>query len=436
MSQELATRPATGLAIHGGQTVLGEKQARIPTCGTIRPGIKVLTQAAAKNKKAVEIYDRMVAAGARYSEIELAIKKGCDMDKSPLVPKNVQWFSARRGDFDVPGIADRIMELYGGAGEDGVRRLYRFPVMFPVDAWQAVLPHSLGVFTRSERLYWSEYTPSGVRMCMMHAPPVVDAKAKRAVRPYGGRATTARPENNGICDPEKCKEYQADLCKLSGQLIFYIPGVPGSGAIALPMTSFYGMQGIRQQLELMLYARGRISGLQDGKPLFYLTKQREEVSMINRETGKAERKPHWIVKLEADVEMAKLLTQDEPPKAAVAVAALEGRRLADEDDEEGHIIDHDSIDQGAEEEREEEPTGAEQSAPAEAAMTAQEARNIVASKVATLGLSLNNQFKPYAIRKWGEKWSVDPTKLSQIVDELNAVEDRETYAKQVLEEVF
>lgn len=439
-STELATRQAGGLAIHGGQTVLGEKPVRIPTCGTIRPGIKVLTPAAAKNAKAVQIYERGIAVGARYSDIEAEIKKACNFEKSPLMPKNVQWFSARRGDFDVPEIADRIMGLYGQEGEDGVRRLYRFPITFPVDAWQAVLPHSLQVFTRSERVYWSEYTPSGVRMCMMHAPPVIDQKAKRAVRTYGGRRAVPRPENNGVCDPEKCKEYQADLCRLSGQLIFYIPQVPGSGAVALPMTSFYGMQGIRQQLELMAYARGRISGLQDGKPLFYLTKQLEEVSMINRETGKAERKAHWIVKLEADVEMAKLLDAPDPPRAAVAaaVAALEGSAADNEEEEGGNIIEHESVDQGAVEEREE-ATGAEQSAPGQAGdMSAQEQRNQIAAKVAAFGLSLNQQFKPYAIEKWGEKWSVDPAKLSLVLDELNAVAEdgKDDYVKQVTEGVF
>jgi hypothetical protein len=42
-----------------------------------------------------------------------------------------------------------------------------------------------------------------------------------------------RAQNDGLCDPECCHEYQTHLCSLSGRFIFFIPGIKSIGAFEL-----------------------------------------------------------------------------------------------------------------------------------------------------------------------------------------------------------
>jgi hypothetical protein len=399
-------KTSTGLALNDGPSVLGERLVRIPTAGKIRPGIQVLTKAAATNKDAVRVYQQGVAAGRSFGEIEVELMKVLGKDaKRPLVPKNVPYFTARRADFAVPEMADRIMQLYGEDRGEG-RHLYRLPILFSVDLWQAVLPHALRTYTRSELVYWSEYTPDGVRLCKTRAPLVVDPKSKRATRPFGGRPTTLRPENEGRCVPEKCQEYQDGLCKLSGALIFHIKGIPGASAIELPMTSFYAMQGIRQQLELILHTHGRLKGI-----TFYLAKRQEQVSMLDLESGKPKRVSQWITVLEADVDMTRLLTRSEVEAGADAAAVLEGP---------ADIIDGEIV----------EPADGTQN-PEPQKYSLEDMQTLVTEKVHGFKLKFSD-FTPYAANKFGVNWPKDQAALSRILDELNAVEDEEQYRDQVL----
>lgn len=394
-------KSSTGLALNDGPSVLGERQVRIPVAGKIRPGIKALTKAAAENKEAVRIYKAGVAVGKSFGLIESDLMKALKTDKTPLVPKNVSYFTARRSDFVVPEIADRILSKYGEDRGEG-RQLYRFPVVFPVDIWQGVLPHALRVFTRSELVYWSEYGPDGKRYCKTRGKLEVDQKAKRALRPYGGRPVVLRQENDGLCVPERCNEYQEGACKLSGALIFYIPGVPGGSAFELPMTSFYAMQGIRQQLELILHTHGRLTGV-----VFHLTKRQEEVSMLDLKEGKPKKVKQWITVLEAEVDMARLLTQaDAPLSGAEAAAVLEGP---------GQIIDGEIDDV---------PDDAPQ-------FSLEDLQGMVTDKVHGLGIKFGD-FNPYAGNKFGANWPKDAAVLSRVLDELNAVENAEQYRAQVV----
>lgn len=317
------TDKPTGIAaLGGGPSVLGESQLRLPVGGKIRAGIKVLTKTAATHTKAGPIYDAGVAAGKPWADIERELVEACRFDKSPLTPKNVSYFTVRPCDFIVPETAAAIVKAYGSDGADGFQ-LYRFPVVFPVDAWQAVMPHGLNCYTRSERVYWSQYTPDGRRHCMTHGIVPVDPRSKRALRTYGGRPVVPRADNGGICDPEKCPEYQARQCKLTGSLLFYIPGIPGSSAIELPTTSFYSMQQARSQLELVAHLRGgRLSGTIDGKPVFYITKKQREVSMIDPATGKATKKKQWLIEMEADIDMTRVFQASERAALAADRAAL------------------------------------------------------------------------------------------------------------------
>ena len=103
------------IAVQGGggtaaPTLLGQGPARIPTGGKIRAGIKVLTKKAAGEPKAQSIYEQGVAAGQSFEQIERAITAALPDLKTPLVPRNVPWFTVRAQDFPNPEIARKILD--------------------------------------------------------------------------------------------------------------------------------------------------------------------------------------------------------------------------------------------------------------------------------------------------------------------------------------
>lgn len=343
-STNMIVKSSSGLAVNDGPSVLGEQAARIPIGGKIRPGIKVLTSKARQNQKAVEIYDAGVARGSKWAVIEKQIKDQCNIDY-PTTPRNVQYFSVFRADFTNPAAADQIMDLYG-EDQGGERRLLRFPVIFPTDYWQTNIPNKLECHTRSGLLYWSDYDPAGNRRCFTRKPVEVDNRSKRAARPFGGRPAIPRPDTNGVCNPEVCPQYQNNECNLKGSILFYIPGIPGGAAISLPLGSFYAMEQARETMSMVSYLRGgRISGTHQGKPIFYITKKQQDVSMLDRQTGLPKRVPHWIVTLEADIDMLQVFQAAEQRviehQAQDAAMALSGPEIDepvhDDDDGEGAI---------------------------------------------------------------------------------------------------
>jgi hypothetical protein len=305
-------------------TIIGATQARFPLGGKIRPGIKVLTQAAERNSEAKQIYEAGRNSGKSFEQIEAEITRAVPELRHPLVPKNVPYFTARRADFALPEVADLIVQRFGEERGDGVRRLYRFPVVFPADAWQAVMPHALMCYGANELKYWSEYSPDGgERYCMTFARVPVEAGGKRAIRIFGGRKHVMRVENDGRCDPEVCPEYQAKQCNLTGRFIFMIPGIPSLNAIELATNSFYSMSAARQTLETVAFLRGgRISGFLDGRTSFWITKKLHEVAMINEE-GEPRRVPQWLIEVEAPVDPTRLLRID-----GDAARIAEGERAA------------------------------------------------------------------------------------------------------------
>jgi hypothetical protein len=315
----------------GAPTLLGRSAMRIPVGGRIRAGIKVLTKRAEEVAEAKAIYSAGVAAGKGFEAIEREIALRCPNLKNPLAPKNVPYFTARGEDFPNPELARQIMTLYGEDRGDGVVRLYRFPVVFPADAWQNVMPHELVTWTSSERRYWSEYSEDGqTRYCKTYEQLPAAGEGRRVVRVFGGRKTTLRGENNGLCEPEKCPEYQGKKCNLSGRFIFFIPGVKSISAFELPTNSFYAMQAAIEKFQTIGFMRGgRISGFLDGQRTpFYLSKRLVEVSRID-EDGKPSRVAQWLIELEAPVDPTALLRTDEglealEMRAAEAVTVLQG----------------------------------------------------------------------------------------------------------------
>ena len=333
MTNAVVTINGTGPA---RPTLLGQGPVRIPAGGKIRAGIKVLSKKAAEHPKAKAIYERGVAANHSFESIERAISEAVPELKTPLIPKNVPWFTVRGDDFPNPGIADEILTKYGEDRGDGTKRLYRFPVVFPADTWQAVMPHELVAWGANEKKFWSEYAPDGrVRYCKCYAPVPMDTTGKRAIRIFGGRKTTLRPENGGLCDPELCREYQTRQCNLSGRFIFFIPGIKSIGAFELHTNSFYAMNAAIQKFETIAFMRGgRISGFLDEKRTsFFITKKLKEVPHID-EAGRAVRVAHWIIELEAPIDVTALLRANDGDETAIvngseAARVLEGVCPAD-----------------------------------------------------------------------------------------------------------
>src|SRR4051812_42587988 len=105
------------VTVNGGTahppTILGQTASRIRTAGKIRAGIKVLTKSAANHPQAKEIYERGVQANRPFEEIERDITQAAPELKTPLVPKNVPYFTVRAGDFPNPAIATHILNAYG-----------------------------------------------------------------------------------------------------------------------------------------------------------------------------------------------------------------------------------------------------------------------------------------------------------------------------------
>jgi hypothetical protein len=303
-------------------TILGRAQPRIPTAGKIRAGIKVLTKAAAANPAIRALYEDGLAQQATFEQIERQIAERFPDVKTPLAPKNVAWFTVRPMDFPNPALAGQILDAYGEDRGDGAIRLYRFPVIFPADAWQSVMPHELACWARSEKRYWSAYSDDGqTRRCMMFSPPKVDQRSGRALRTFGGRGTQLRPENDGVCAPERCPEFQNRQCNLSGRFIFYILGIRSLDAFELHTNSFYALSRAIERFEAIAFIRGgHLAGFLDGQRTpFYLTKTLREVSHLDAKTGQPVRSAHWIIELEAPVDVAALLAvQDD--EAALRMA--------------------------------------------------------------------------------------------------------------------
>ena len=127
-----------------------------------------------------EIYERGVAAGESFDQIERLLAEALPKLRNPLVPCNVAWFTVRSQDFGNPALAQQLLDTHGEDRGEG-RHLYRFPVVFPSDYWQTVMPHELAAWGASERRYWSEYSPDGrVRHCKCHAPVPLDTEIGRA----------------------------------------------------------------------------------------------------------------------------------------------------------------------------------------------------------------------------------------------------------------
>lgn len=386
-------------------SLLGASSARIPVGGKIRAGIKVLTRRAAEQPLACELYEQGVAAGQSFEQIERAIAQALPKLKTPLVPRNVPWFTVRAQDFPNPELARQIVDAHGEDRGEG-RRVYRFPVVFPSDHWQTVMPHELAAWGAHEKRFWSEYSADGrVRHCMTHAPVPLDDTGRRTIRIFGGRKTMAREANGGLCDPENCLEYQQRQCNLSGRFLFFIPGIRSISAFELHTNSFYAMNAAIQKFETVGFLRGgRISGFLDRqRTTFFLTKKLMEVAHID-EFGKAVRVPQWIIELEAPVDVTALLREREDDDAAIVQAQLATQVLEGA----AQALAKPAVESvpvgkgthGVSEKREGEPS-------LERLLAQAQARGIDPAR-----------YQAYADQRWGSGWKLNPHGRRRAWDEL------------------
>lgn len=389
-------------------TLLGQGPARIPTGGKIRPGIMVLTKKAAEVPQAKDIYQQGVVDGQSFEQIERALKEALPQLKSPLVPRNVPWFTVRAQDFPNPAVARQILDAYGEDRGQG-RRLYRFPVVFPADHWQSVMPHEMAVWSTHEKRFWSQYSADGqVRHCMCHAPVPMDHTGRRSIRIFGGRKTMQREDNGGICDPESCPEYQARQCNLTGRFLFFIPGIRTISALELPTTSFYAMSNAIQRFQAIGHMRGgRISGfLGRSRETFYLTKVLRDVPHID-EDGRAVRVPQWIIELEAPVDVTALLRDGEDPETAIMQAAMAEQVL------EGAPMNNAREETVLDEEGETLP-----SAPDEPPMRpGNPTLEQLLGRAEAMGIA-GERLLHYADRRWGRGWKINPHGRARAWEEL------------------
>lgn len=418
MSSQMTVR-GTGLALGSGPSVLGEKTVRIPTIGKVHPGIKVLTPAAT-NPDTTKIYLDGVARGLRWDAIEKELRKtlGPEFTRSPLTPRNTPYFSVYRSDFAMGETADFIMDEYGEDRGQG-RHLYRFPIMLSIDSWLAVLPHGMKCHTGAGLKYWSEYGADNVRYCKTLGVLEKDPQSQRYIKPEGGRPVVVRSDNGGLCVPEKCAEYQLQTCKLKGSFLFHIPGVPGNGFIELPLTSFYGLQGIRQQLELMLYLRGTLKVPANAPPIFWVTKQEREISMLDLKTGLAKPVKQWITVVESTADMTKMLSAPDDGDDVDEVVTI-SHAEADE------LPDDQARDEGLIEDAEFTEAEPVPSVPQlQASIREQVTRGLRIEKWA--------EFAAYADERWRDGWREDYSRLLDILEEVRNVKDRDLYYAKVLE---
>lgn len=275
--------------------------------GRIRPGIKVLKKAFADNQKAQNIYKRGMLAGVGFKSIENALEK--EGIKSALVPKNEPFFSVWEQEFKNPETARKILDTYGEQREgDPVKRLYRFPVIFLGSDPYRMIMSRYEAYSASGLKFWSVEQGNGERLCKTKGE-VPKQRNGRVVRLSRGRPDVVR----GNCVPEECPEFQRRECNERHHIVVAIPGATNAVEfVEIPTGSFYGSDQVKETLKAVATVCGGSIPLDvqmgyKGHPIFWMSKALEKVSRIT-DTGEVQRVPQILARLDADIEMAHLVT--------------------------------------------------------------------------------------------------------------------------------
>jgi len=411
--------------------LMGKRELAPRVSGKIRPGIMVLTKNGQGNKKALEMYQSGVAEGRSFEDINDMICKECGTGL--MRPINTPYFTVRGADFAMPEIAHLLMSRYGEVREDGVQRLYRFPIVFGSDELARIMDFRFQCFTASGLKYWSAESDDGKeRLCRTFAPIKMNETSKRAVRMPAGRDVICREDNGGICEPRGCSEFQTGQCKMRGRLLFYIPGIPGASLIEVPTGSKnFGFESEARLKELLAIA-GTLPTLVDGKPVLWLAKRlHRDIPMIDYDKGRTTRTDQWIIEIEADIDMSRVRAAQSPlrltAEAEASAAVLTG------------TTGPKALPQTIEKPRSRTPGGttapasnsSEHTGDAEA-KPAKGAAQVLSPAIRQLRRQVNDalqamgidaqRFAARATQKWGEGWSKDQPNLKAALEVLNTLE--------------
>ena len=404
--------------------LMGKQTLSPKVSGKIRPGIQILTKAGKENPEAVALYNDGVAKGKSYEDIEDQIYK--ELNIHALRPVNTPFFTVRRGDFGgMPELADLILDKYGEVREDKVRRLYRFPVVFGADEITRILNFNFQMYSKSGIQYWSGESNDGqARTCNTFAP--IAKEGSKVGRLVAGRGVIPRSDNNGICAPNHCPEFQEKKCTMRGRLLFYIPGIPGGGLIELPTGSKnFGVDSESVLSDIIRLGGGQLPTLIDGKPVFYVTKRLRNVPMIDYEQGKATRTDQWIIEIEADIDMSRLSASNAPlllGNANTAASTLMGAPPQTQVIEiRPHVKNQDPVARESIVGGQAQPKKANQEA-----MKTDPHAAIKAMRAELAGIFEVAQINPkayaaIAAKKWGDSWSRSEALVKQAIDEVKAL---------------
>lgn len=283
--------------------LLGTSMGGSQLGGTIRPGIMALRKDGVSETDR-ETYNKMLAAGAKWDDIDKALGPVTTHDKlmgkSKLIPRNVDYFTVNRSDCLDPSNADLIMKKY--ADEDG--KLRSVPVYFPTNDWWELIPHSLACYGKTTGIkHRSGFVPqkdeSG-RVIGLNRICETPEQVEKGRRIFGGRSWQFRD-----CDPEECENYQRGDCRLRGRIQFMVPGIPGANMWGIPTTSFYSLSIIRDTLKRVCEATGgRIANIiYDGDTIFALRKRLGNVPSIDIETGEPKMRKQYLIYLDLMVDL-------------------------------------------------------------------------------------------------------------------------------------
>jgi Recombination directionality factor-like len=289
----------------------------VRTAGTIRPGIRRLTNKGRENPQAVKIYQEGVASNESFRQIEERVFKATG--GKFLTPSNPAYFTVRPADFEVPEMAEKILNNYGVSEtieSVTTRVVKRLPISLVSDDIEGNFDVSYKCFTGSGLKYWADIATesdekangiaAGTRICRKFEE-VPKSDSGKTLRMPAGRPVGFR----GLCEPTKCPQYQSGECSMRGKLYFHVPGINVSAPLEMPIGSKTFCVEADETLAKMREATGgNLTRFE--QPVFFLTKQERMVASLD-DDGKPVQRKQNIVVLEAMVDIPKLrLVRNQP----------------------------------------------------------------------------------------------------------------------------
>jgi hypothetical protein len=336
------SKESTAAAIYQSPAaILRPATARYPELGRIRAGVKVLKKPWNERDREKGIYSKMLAEGARWDDIDLALGQDDDK-KSKLRPANMPFFFVRPVDCSDPGNAKRLLEMYGEKDDKGVLRLKSFPIIFYSDAWWENIDSSYICYSTNEVRFRSQIMAStvdgelvGTRTCMVPPPPMPGKRPCGVTREWSPRPNTPEYKQDGECHPDRCPQFQRKECNLNATIRGYIPGILGHGLWNITTHSWHGSSEIAKVMldisEMIRKAsgHGRLSMLNvNGTCVFWIRKVQKTIYQIDTKTGKPVKRQQYLPILDVAVDEFELYRYFEPAaireRGRAAMALLNG----------------------------------------------------------------------------------------------------------------